>query len=153
MFPAAAAASSQGGLQHVSSFLGPYAQLQHVSPFTSQQQALPPAAHPGSAAALDPSAVTSWSPSDLQAWLHACGCGEAASALQAADIDGPALAGLLRIATDAGAARLDERLRVELGVDRAAVRLRLVDRLMRDLADGGGGSSTGLPDGLLLGML
>lgn len=84
-----------------------------------------------------PLACAHWTTDHLQAWLHSCGCGEAAAALKAAGIDGAALYGLLRVATDAGAARLDDRLRSDMGVERVALRLRLVDRIMSDLTGRG----------------
>lgn len=62
------------------------------------------------------------------------GCGEVAAAFQAQGVDGQALSGLMRVVSDAGAARLDSQLKAEFGVEGVGVRLRLVDRLMRELA-------------------
>jgi hypothetical protein len=42
----------------------------------------------------------------------------------------------MRVAVDAGAARLEERLRGEMGVEGVALRFRLVDRMMEELAGG-----------------
>lgn len=54
--------------------------------------------------------------------------------MRAAGIDGPALCGLVRVVTDAGAARLDEVLRRDVGLEGVALRMRVVDRVMCDLA-------------------
>lgn len=75
----------------------------------------------------------SWSPAQLQAWLQQNGFGDAVAAFDAHGIDGPALSGLMRVAVDAGAARLEERLKADIGVDQVALRLRLVDKMMAEL--------------------
>lgn len=73
----------------------------------------------------------------VQAWLQHVGCGEAATAFKALGIDGQAFSGLLRVAADAGAARLDDRLKGEFGVQGVALRLRLVEQMMAELIGGG----------------
>lgn len=82
-----------------------------------------------------------WSPEQLETRLQAWGCGEAAAAFRAHGIQGHALSGLMRVAVDAGAARLEERLRTDLGVEAVGLRLQLVDRMMAELA--GAHRSTG----------
>lgn len=77
-----------------------------------------------------------WSQDQLTAWLQHVGCGEAAAAFQAAGIDGHALSGLMRTTVDAGAARLDERLKADVGVQPVALRLKVVDSMMAELAGG-----------------
>lgn len=83
-----------------------------------------------------------WSPEQIDAWLQHCGCGEAVSAFRARGVDGPALSGLMRVVMDAGAARLDDRLKSDFGVEGVGLRLRLVDRLMAELSGGGGGGGS-----------
>jgi hypothetical protein len=42
----------------------------------------------------------------------------------------------MRVAVDEGAARLEERLRAEMGVEGVALRFRLVDRMLLELTGG-----------------
>lgn len=132
--------SKGNGLAH---YLQPL-QPQHTS--STHPQVLPPQPHtqthhhpPGShlepLTQAAPSYHTfTWSPEQLEARLQAWGCGEAAAAFRANGIEGHALSGLMRVAVDAGAARLDEWLRTDLGVEAVGLRLRLVDRMMAELA-------------------
>jgi hypothetical protein len=95
-------------------------------------QRMPP--HQMAAAPQQAAHAPSWSPEQIHAWLVQVGCGEVAAAFQAQGVDGQALSGLMRVVSDAGAARLDSQLKAEFGVEGVGVRLRLVDRLMRELA-------------------
>jgi hypothetical protein len=112
---------------------GPHPEHAHASASAAAAFAAPA----GTAGLGAPAALSAWTCEQLQAWLHSCGCGEAAVALAAAGVDGGALCGLLRVATQPGAAQLEERLRCDLGVQPAAQRMRLLDRLLADVARSG----------------
>lgn len=76
-----------------------------------------------------------WTAEQLHAWLHASNCGEAVRVFRDQEVDGQALAGLLRVVAGGEAGRLYELLGGDLGVQHVGLRLRLVESIM--LAFGG----------------
>jgi hypothetical protein len=80
-----------------------------------------------------------WTPEQLHAWLHANECGEAVRAFRDQGIDGPAMAGLLRVAGGGEAGRLYELLGGDVGVQHVGLRLRLVDSIMLHFGGSGAG--------------
>lgn len=71
----------------------------------------------------------SWSQERVYQWLHSTGCNEAVRVFKDLDLDGTALAGLVRVAA-ADPARLHDVLKVDLGVQHVGLRLRLVENLV-----------------------
>lgn len=108
--------------------LSPHSTPQHMSHHTSYI--------PQGTDNTTPLFTTNWNPEQVQTWLTNIGCGELAAASKAQGIDGQALSGLVRVVADAGAARLDERLKGDFGIEGVALRLRLVDRMMGELTGG-----------------
>lgn len=128
-------------------YLQPLQPTTHPGAHPQLQLQVPPT-HPGafpSASHLQPLGnpnhylgnTASWSSEQVTAWLQHVGCGEAAASFKAMGIDGHAFSGLLRVVSDAGAARLDDRLSGDFGLGNVALRLKLVDKMMAELAAGG----------------
>ncbi|KAF6263093.1 hypothetical protein COO60DRAFT_1493000 [Scenedesmus sp. NREL 46B-D3] len=71
-----------------------------------------------------------WGAEQLHGWLHASGCGEAVRAFRDQGLDGPAMAGLMRVAAGGEAGRLFDLLGRDVGVMHVGLRLRLVDNIL-----------------------
>ncbi|WIA38216.1 hypothetical protein OEZ86_001561 [Tetradesmus obliquus] len=125
---AAAAAGGRGGMGGSrQELVARQMSTRQVSPAMHNPSSRPSGNLPATPATPSP---RGWSAEQLHAWLHAGDCGEAVRAFRDQGIDGPAMAGLLRVAGGGEAGRLYELLGSDVGVQAVGLRLRLVECIM-----------------------